>query len=172
MKWELLQWGTAPPTCILSVYLMPLQVTTSPRPSPPYLHTASDQRLEVGMVWEVGTRLGLYNMLPALFPSNSTSLFAVILLFEITLRVFDYKYNLFETLFSTVGSISGTYMYCYWTPNPRNRVRIWLRSIGNADGLLFLYPSGMISCLRPSPGTLSWSHTRPLNRTRKTFSLH
>ena len=42
MNQELLLLGTTPH----------VHVTRSLRPPPPYLHTASDQILEVGMVWE------------------------------------------------------------------------------------------------------------------------
>ena len=42
------------PLRLPSVYLMSPHVTKSPRPSPPYLHTASDQRLGVGKAWEWG----------------------------------------------------------------------------------------------------------------------
>jgi len=41
------------PVCLPSVYLMSSHMTRSPRTSP-YLHTASDQRLEAGMAWEQG----------------------------------------------------------------------------------------------------------------------
>ena len=37
-----------PPACLLSVYLTSTHVTNLPGLSPPYLHTISDQILEVG----------------------------------------------------------------------------------------------------------------------------
>ena len=40
--------------CLPFVYLTPPHVTKSPRPSPLYLHTASDQILEAGTAWEQG----------------------------------------------------------------------------------------------------------------------
>ena len=50
-KQELLLSGTIP-MCLPSIYLTSPLVTKSPRPSPLYLHTESNQILEVGTAWE------------------------------------------------------------------------------------------------------------------------
>ena len=45
---EIICWAL-PPVCLPSVYLMAVHLTRSPRPSPQYLHAASDQILAVRM---------------------------------------------------------------------------------------------------------------------------
>ena len=39
-----------PPSCLPDI----MNVTFSPRPSPPFMHTASDQKLEAGTAWKLG----------------------------------------------------------------------------------------------------------------------